>query len=106
MKATFAPCRLCGAVDAPPSKSMAHRLLIGAALSGEKCTLSGMEYSEDVLATLDCLRALGARVEAEGDCVTVEPHGFPHAPHPVFPAANPAPLCGFSFPSPFALAGK
>ena len=82
MKATFAPCRLCGAVDAPPSKSMAHRLLIGAALSGEKCTLSGMEYSEDVLATLDCLRALGARVEAQGDCVTVEPHGFPHAPHP------------------------
>ena len=55
MIATFKPCRLSGRIDAPPSKSMAHRYLIGAALSGKTCTLSGVDYSEDILATIDCL---------------------------------------------------
>ena len=66
MIATFKPCTLRGAVDAPPSKSMAHRYLIGAALSGQTCTLTGVDYSEDILASMDCLRALGARITAEG----------------------------------------
>ncbi len=59
-----------GSILAPPSKSMAHRLLICAAFS-EKSTVKGIEYSEDVLATLDCLRALGATVETDGDTVTL-----------------------------------
>ena len=74
--AIFKPCHLRGAIDAPPSKSMAHRYLIGAALSGEICTLSGVDYSEDILASMDCLDALGARITADGDRVTVDPKGF------------------------------
>ena len=74
--ATFKPCRLSGAIDAPPSKSMAHRYLIGAALSGEVCTLSGVDYSEDILASMDCLQALGARITTDGDRVIVDPQGF------------------------------
>ena len=62
MIATFKPCKLHGKIDAPPSKSMAHRYLLGAALSGQKCTLSGVDYSEDVLASIDCLTALGAKL--------------------------------------------
>lgn len=76
MIATFKPCTLRGAVDAPPSKSMAHRYLIGAALSGQTCTLTGVDYSEDILASMDCLRALGVQITAEGDRVTVDPTGF------------------------------
>ena len=76
MKAIFKPSRLCGYIDAPPSKSMAHRYLIGAALSGEKCTLTGVSYSEDILATIDCLEALGAKITAEGDRVSVDPQSF------------------------------
>lgn len=83
MRATFLPCRLQGAVAAPPSKSMAHRLLLGAALSGETCTLSGVEASEDVLATVDCLRALGADVGWEGEEITVDPRDFPRADAPL-----------------------
>jgi 3-phosphoshikimate 1-carboxyvinyltransferase len=83
MIAAFKPCRLAGAVDAPPSKSMAHRYLIGAALSGEVCTLSGIDFGEDILATLDCLRALGAEVTVCGDEVTVDPGGFMEAEAPV-----------------------
>ena len=83
MIAKFMPCRLEGSVDAPPSKSMAHRYLIGAALCGETCKLSGVDYSEDILASIDCLRALGAEILMEGDCVTVDPKGFMKAENPV-----------------------
>ena len=76
MIATFKPSILCGAVDAPPSKSMAHRYLIGAALSGQKCVLHGVDYNEDILATIDCLRALGATVTVNGDTVAVDPREF------------------------------
>ena len=76
MIATFSPCALHGNIDAPPSKSMAHRYLIGAALSGEKCTLSGVDYSEDILASIDCLKALGANITTHVDTVTVDGRGF------------------------------
>lgn len=79
MIAVFSPRRLAGTIEAPPSKSMAHRYLIGAALSGQTCTLSGIDYSEDILASMDCLKALGARITIDGDSVTVDPHDFMQA---------------------------
>ncbi len=60
-----------GYVNAPPSKSMAHRMLICAALSGDTCIVHGISESEDMLATLDCLEALGAKCEREGESVKV-----------------------------------
>ncbi len=60
-----------GRVQAPPSKSMAHRYLIAAALAEGTSVVRGIEYSQDILATMDCLRALGLQVQAEGDRVTV-----------------------------------
>jgi len=83
MIATFKPCRLAGTVDAPPSKSMAHRYLIGAALSGKVCSLSGVDYSEDILASIDCLKALGASVTIDKDRVTIDPRSFLQAECPV-----------------------
>lgn len=83
MLVTIQPSKLKGTVSAPPSKSMAHRYLIGAALSGQRCVLTGVDYSEDILATIDCLRALGATVTTEGDAVTVDPHGFMQVDAPV-----------------------
>lgn len=46
---------------------MAHRLLIGAGLSTGESTVRNLAYSKDIEATIACLRALGARVELEGD---------------------------------------
>ena len=83
MIADFKPCSLHGVVDAPPSKSMAHRYLIGAALSGQKCTLTGVDFSEDILASIDCLSALGATITANGDTVTVDPTGFMQDEKPI-----------------------
>lgn len=83
MKAIFDPCTLKGTIDAPPSKSMAHRFLIGASLSKEKCILSGIDYSEDILASIDCLKALGAEINCENDVVTVNSDCFLKAEDPV-----------------------
>ena len=83
MTANFKPCKLKGVINAPPSKSMAHRYLIGSALSKEKCVLSGVDYSEDILASIDCLRALGAEITTDGDTVTVNPDKFMKAEKPV-----------------------
>lgn len=76
MNAKFEPCKLKGVINAPPSKSMAHRFLLGAALSGKNCNISGIDYSEDILASIDCLKALGAKIDTDGDTVTVNPEGF------------------------------
>ena len=76
MKAILSPFKLQGKINAPPSKSMAHRYLIGAALSGEKCVISGIDSSEDILATIDCLKSLGAEIHTENDTVTINPENF------------------------------
>ena len=76
MIAKFKPCKLKGTIDAPPSKSMAHRYLIGAALSGETCVLCGVDYSEDILASIDCLKALGADISVNADTVTIQSSDF------------------------------
>lgn len=61
-----------GRVKAPPSKSMAHRYLICAALARGRSVIRGMSDCEDVRATVDCLAALGVPISAEGDRVTVD----------------------------------
>ena len=59
------PSRAVGSVTAPPSKSMAHRLLIVAGLSNGCSVIEGVEFSQDIYATVDCLRALGVRIEVD-----------------------------------------
>lgn len=51
-----------GTVKAPPAKSFIHRQIICAALSGGECAVSNVTESDDVLATADCARSLGADV--------------------------------------------
>ena len=71
MRIELKPGRAHGTVAAPPSKSMAHRLLLCAALAEGVSTVRGIAESEDMLATLDCIRALGADWTRTGDTVTV-----------------------------------
>lgn len=71
MLATIEKSSANGTVYAPPSKSMAHRLLICAALSMDTSTIKNVDYSEDILATIDCLRAIGAKITVDGNMVTV-----------------------------------
>ena len=61
MDIQITPRHLSGTVTPPPSKSMAHRLLIAAALGSGISTVRGVAMSQDVEATLRCLTALGGR---------------------------------------------
>ena len=76
MIARIKPSRLSGTAAAPPSKSMAHRMLLLAALTGGRCKVDNLAFSEDVLAMLDCITALGAVCEKSGNSVTVDGSGF------------------------------
>ena len=67
MRVTIQPGSLRGTVAAPPSKSMAHRMLICAALAEGESLVRPIEGSEDILATADCLRALGAEIREDAD---------------------------------------
>lgn len=69
--AVFKPFKLSGSICAPPSKSFAHRMMICAALAKGKSTVSGIAESEDMLATLDCIRALGADCTLKDGLLTV-----------------------------------
>ena len=60
MDVTLYPAKLCGSITPPPSKSQAHRLIIAAALSDGACEISNVAFSQDILATLDAMKQLGA----------------------------------------------
>lgn len=70
MTVRIAPHKAAGKIIAPPSKSMAHRLLICAALS-ERSEISGVDFSEDIKATLSCLFRLGAEVDISENRVVI-----------------------------------
>ncbi len=65
-----------GTVKAPPSKSMAHRMLISAAMCDGVSTVRDISRCEDVMATIDCLRALGIRVDYDGTDAVVYGKSF------------------------------
>lgn len=68
MKVTINKCTARGSISAPPSKSMAHRYLICGALS-QGSVIENIDYSDDILATLNSLANLGAEVEVTGNTV-------------------------------------
>ena len=66
MDVRIRPHALAGAVTPPPSKSMAHRLLLAAALADGVSTVKNVALSQDIEATLRCMAALGAKWEQTG----------------------------------------
>ena len=61
-----------GIISAPPSKSMAHRYIICAALTNGESVISNVDLSEDIKATIDCIKTLGASVKVDGSNVFVD----------------------------------
>ncbi len=55
-----------GIVNAPSSKSAAHRMLICASMCRGVSQIDELPLCDDVLATVDCLRALGVGIELNG----------------------------------------
>lgn len=66
------PRKLSGEVVVPPSKSMAHRAIICAALSKGKSIIKNIDLSDDIIATINAARSMGAKIEIENREVIVE----------------------------------
>ncbi len=65
--AVIVPAKLAGRLTVPPSKSMAHRLLICAALANGKSLVENVDLSQDISATVSAMRALGSYMEQRGN---------------------------------------
>ena len=73
MNVIITPTYLSGELQAIPSKSQAHRLLICAALADRPTTLECPSLNQDIQATANCLLALGAGVEYRRGAFRVTP---------------------------------
>ena len=63
---------LTGRVTVPPSKSDVHRAIICASLAKGRSRIVPVVFSQDILATIDCIKALGAEVQLDGDGIIVD----------------------------------
>lgn len=63
MDIKITPKKLCGEVTVPPSKSVAHRLIICASLAQGVSVIENIYPSKDIIATAQAMNSLGANVE-------------------------------------------
>lgn len=62
MKAIISKGLLKGTVNVPSSKSLCHRAIIAACLANGKSIIRNVTYSNDILATIEGMKALGATI--------------------------------------------
>ena len=70
------PGALNGRVDVPPSKSAAHRAIICASLARGISVIEPVELSDDISATIRCMKALGARIDLKDKTLIVDGTGI------------------------------
>lgn len=78
MKVKIYPGGVQGSIVAPASKSLSQRALAAALLRPEKTILSGVGRSEDELAALEIIKALGAEVRKNTDNTLEVSSAYPH----------------------------
>lgn len=84
MTVEITPAPLCGKVFIPPSKSAAHRLILGAALAKGTSRVEPACHSKDIDATLKAAAALGAEItEQNGAFYITGIGGCPQSGSPV-----------------------
>ncbi len=76
MNVRIKPGLLKGNLVIPPSKSLSHRAIIAAGLAKGKSVISNVLYSKDILATIDAIKAIGAKVKIDGDKIIIEGNGY------------------------------
>lgn len=73
MRVTITPKKLFGTVYAVSSKSDAHRKIIAAALADKPTQINISNFSDDIDATLDCIKALGGTYERNPGGILLTP---------------------------------
>lgn len=106
MKVKILPSKTSGEVSAPPSKSFAHRYLIGSVLSRGKCVIKNIADSDDISATLSCIERLGGSVTKDGNIVTVVPTNEKQIENAVFDCKESGSTLRFFIPVVLATGAK
>ena len=106
MKVTIIPGRAQGVIAAPPSKSCGHRMLLCAALAEGESRIRGISGSQDMEATMDCIRAMGGTCRREGDTVAVVGTGGRAAPQAVYPCRESGSTLRFCIPPALVPGGR
>lgn len=106
MKVKILPSKTSGEVSAPPSKSFAHRYLIGSVLSRGKCVIKNIADSDDISATLSCIEQLGGSVTKDGNIVTVIPTNEKQIENAVFDCKESGSTLRFFIPVVLATGAK
>lgn len=106
MKVKILPSKTSGEVSAPPSKSFAHRYLIGSVLSRGKCVIKNIADSDDISATLSCIEKLGGSVTKDGNIVTVIPTNEKQIENAVFDCKESGSTLRFFIPVVLATGAK
>ncbi len=106
MKVKILPSKTSGEVSAPPSKSFAHRYLIGSVLSCGKCVIKNIADSDDISATLSCIEQFGGSVTKDGNIVTVIPTNEKQIENAVFDCKESGSTLRFFIPVVLATGAK
>ena len=72
MKVKIYPSKCSGEIILPPSKSMAHRAIICASLANGKSKIENIAYSDDIIATIQGMRKLGAIITEDNNTLYIE----------------------------------
>lgn len=73
MRVKISPSKnLIGPLTLPPSKSLGHRLIIGACLSEGVSIINNVDFSKDILATIDAMKTMGANIKINDNQLIIE----------------------------------
>ncbi len=65
------PNKINGEITLPPSKSVSHRAVISAALADGTSNLKGIAFSDDIKATINAVKMLGAKITYDNQCISI-----------------------------------
>src|SRR4029434_8613830 len=82
--------RLAGEISLPGDKSISHRAVLFASLGEGETRLQNLLEGEDVMATVECFRAMGVSIEKEGEEWVVQGVGLKglRKPHKILNCGN------------------
>lgn len=106
MTVTIYPGRAAGTAAAPPSKSCGHRMLLCAALAAGESRIDGITRSQDILATMDCIRAMGGACRQEGETAGVTGTGGAVRPNGTYPCRESGSTLRFCIPAALRSGGR
>ena len=64
--------KLVGEVSPPPSKSTLHRYIIASSLAKGVSKIENISYSDDIVATIEAMKKLGAKIEEKDNCLLID----------------------------------